>query len=260
MSRNIFDTKGQDSAGNWQKPVIDFGGLRAKGYFGLYILAHKVVNAGGWRFDDNKFMGDTIDDANASKFSVGRYIDPDPTHMSYARALIDLASKVGVQNDKQLPSDSTDALPPCVMVTHWPSPQTVHQMEEDFFSYFNSILLSRYTNVVLALNLATVNAISVAIASGSTKIRDTIALPSVRIWYIRPGLTPDEMNKELLASPMKKSVWIAGTAIGMSILDWYPPVNPPTPDPEPETGLTEKQQIAKLLREMANVLDPLKGS
>ncbi|MBE3038630.1 MAG: hypothetical protein IMZ62_07450 [Chloroflexi bacterium] len=245
---NIVETTAQNSAGNWVKPTFDWAGLKQRKFNGLYILAHKNIKDGDWRTDDNKNLGVIRDEAIDNDFRTGLWINPDGVNVSYAKAFLDLASKVGINTAKQ-PGDATDSLLPCVLVSSWPAGYKVNQIEGDFFAYFNSILLGKFNNIVLCLNKATADFL---VNSGSKLILDTLALPSVRIWYYRPGLTAAAMDAELMATPAKKHVWIAGLAIGESQADWSTAIDP-TPPPAP--AKTKDQRLAVLFREVAKVLE-----
>jgi hypothetical protein len=228
----IRETNGQNSTGAWVKPVFNWTDLKSKGYARLYVMASKVVRDPTWRIDDNENLSTIRTDAENNDVSTGLYINPDGIGISYALCLIDLAGKVGVEDDKNLPSDASDGLLPCVMISSFPVGYKVNQIEGDLFNYINSVLLTRYNNIVLCLNQSTANVLA---NSGSKLILDTLALPSVRIWYYRPGLTAEKLDAELYATPMKKHAWLAGVAIGETLVDWQV-TPPPPPDPTCPTG------------------------
>jgi hypothetical protein len=225
--------------GNWFKPVTDWSGLKANGYSGAYILAHQVIqnNSGQYVFQDNLFLDDIFAEAQDNGFRVGFFVVPDGVKISYAKVFQDLAFKRNAFGSSLLPA---------VVIGAWPSGYTVHQVEEDFIGYFNDILVKPLGDVVLGLNKATADLLT---NSKSSVILNTLAQPGVRIWYYRFGLTPDQMNAELLATPAKKSVWIAGVSLTENQADWKsvtPPVVPPVVPPTTDIKAQLKVVIAQL--------------
>lgn len=232
---------------NWFKPVTDWTGLKAQGYGGAYILAHQVIqnNAGEYIFQDNLFLNDIFSEAQDNGFRVGFHIVPDGVKLSYAKVFQDLAFKRNAFGSSLLPA---------VVIGQWPKDYTAHQVEGDFIGYFNDILVKPFGNVVLGLNKGTADLLT---KSQSTVILNTLKQDGVRIWYIRPNLTAEAMNAELLATPAKKSVWIAGITMTESLADWSvttPPV-PPVPPVVPPTDI--KAQLKVTIAELSALVEKL---
>ncbi len=227
--------------GNWFKPVTDWNGLKAQGYAGAYILAHQVIknDAGAWAIQDNLYLDDIFSEAQNNGFRVGFYVFPDGVKISYAKVFQDLAFKQNAFGSSLLPA---------VVIGQWPAGYNAHLVEGDFIPYFNSILVDRFGDVVLGLNKATADLL---VTSGSDVILNTLKKTGVRIWYYRYDLTAVAMSAELLATPAKKSVWIAGVASGVNEADWSSTIDPtptPTPDNDDLVLAAHFQAIADILK------------
>jgi hypothetical protein len=229
---------------NFFKPVIDWTGLKAQGFGGAYILAHQVIknDAGEFIFQDNLFLNDIFAEAQDNGFRVGFYVVPDGVKISYAKVFQDLVFKRNAFGSSLLPA---------VVIGAWPVGFSVHQIEGDFIGYFNDILVRPLGDVVLGLNKSTADLLT---NSKSSVILNTLAQSGVRIWYYRFNFTPEQMNAEFLATPAKKSVWIAGVSLTENQADWKVVV-PPVPPVPPVTDI--KAQIKVKIAELSALVEKL---
>jgi hypothetical protein len=230
----IIVVDNRDNNGAWYMPSINWAKEWSNGYEGAYIVIHQVVKdyAGRYTFQDNLYLAEIFAAAKSAGFRVGFVIKPDGVRMSYAKEFIDLA-------DKRTKFGS--GLLPAVMIESWPSPYSTHQIVGDFIGdYFDNYLLKPFGNIVLALSKNTADFMFQA-GGDQEEILKFARLDGIRLWYLRWGKTAEQMNAEMLASPVKKKVWIAGVADNVNEANWEAPVPGPTgptgPGPSgPETN------------------------
>jgi hypothetical protein len=228
----IIETNKQESTGNWVKPVYNWGDLLTANFRGIYVQATRPVDDGGWRLDDNRYMGDIRTEAEGHGFKYGLYILPEGKKVSYAISMKDLCSKVGIQEDKG-PGTPTHTLLPAIVIEQWANPLAI---QGDFFNYFNEYMLAKFNNVVLGFSKSS---LEIMLANSNSEMLKTLALPSVRIWYWRPGLNAQAQNEEfsamLKAKGVNKTVWLAMTTVHTTQAEW---LTGPIPGPTGASGPT----------------------